>query len=145
VRPVSPKQRKLYDEHMPARRAFLNEFAYRCAICGACGDPEGISSHAVHVHEIVNGPNRMRAFGRREAWLPACNLCNGGVLTDKSIWPYAAQLMVKLELDPEWFSLKVINELFAPKDHPNPPQRITADDVLACIVKRNQLQRGYGG
>jgi hypothetical protein len=116
---------------MPARRAFLEEFGYRCAVCGIS------DCFTVNVHEIVGGPNRMRAFGRREAWLPACNVCNGGVLTDKTLWPFAAQLVLKLEIDPQYFSLAVINELFAPKDHPNPPQRITAEDILNEIVKRN--------
>lgn len=126
---------------MPARRAFLEEFYHRCAICGLAGIGDGPGG--VNVHEIVGGPNRMRAFGRREAWLPACNVCNSGVLTNKQLWPFVSQLLVKLELDPEYFSLAVINELFAPQDHPNPPQRITADDILAAIVKRNMENQSH--
>jgi hypothetical protein len=142
VRRVSPKQAKAYREHGPARDGFLADMEYRCVVCGKAGHPDVVyqdGPFAVHVHEMTPGPNRMKAFGRREAWLPACNVCNGDALTDRKLWPLAEQLVLKIECDPEWFSIEVINEILAP------PGRlvhvVTAEEVLARIVERRKRER----
>lgn len=109
----------------------------RCAICGGTGNGTG----GVHVHEIIGGPSRMRAFVERAAWLPACNPCNGDALTDRTAWPLAKQLAIKLELDPQWFDLDAINALIAVAGHPNPPRAITADDVLRELIAMKSAER----
>lgn len=129
MKPRSKKQAHLYGSHGPERNLFLHEFDHQCAICGARG--VGL----VHVHEIIGGPSRMRAFVERAAWLPACNVCNCDRLTDRIEWPIAKQLAIKLELDPEWFDLDKICELIAVKGHPNPPRAVTAADVLDELRK----------
>lgn len=122
------KQAAAYKEHGPARDAFLEEFEYRCLIPG-CYSGEGVA-----VHEITNGHFRMRAFGVRAAWLPACGVCNCHRLTDKSAFPIARQLAVKLLIDPNYFLLDTIREIVRVEGRPL-PVLVTEGEVLAEVRK----------
>lgn len=102
------------------RQAFLELFP-RCARCGDGG---------VSVHEIIGGSNRMRAFQTRALWLPACGPCNCDDFTNHEQWPIARQLLLKLIVDPEFFSIAEANRILAPEGARIIPQAITADDVL---------------
>lgn len=133
MKPRSRKQAATYREYGPVRNAFLSEHNYRCSNCGRGG---------ASVHEICNGPNRMRAFGRREAWLALCWTCNSGEFTNKQLWPYSRQLWLKLTSDPEYFNLDVINEILAPKGCDNPPQVVSAADVLEHARRAYAHNRG---
>lgn len=128
----SKKQRAAYDEHREAREDFLAEYQWTCAVCNHRG--------VVHVHEITNGPNRMRGFGERAAWLPACNVCNCDVLTDKLREPLAKQLARKLLLDPAYFNLGKIRLIFGIEGRPVPVV-VTEAEVLEAarllLIERN--------
>lgn len=131
----SSKNQALYNKYGPARNDFLL-ISWRCAVCGVTSSAAPLS-----VHEICNGPNRMRAFVRRESWLATCWDCNSNILTDKLVWPIARQCAIKLLVDPEYFSLDVINEILAPEGHKNPPQVVSAADVLPYV--KELLEDGY--
>lgn len=125
----SKKQQALYDLHGPERRQYLETFP-RCAICGAS---------STGVHEMTNGPYRMKAFGLRAAWLATCSHCNCFVLTDKKAWPLVEQMATKFEVDPEYFDIDAINEILAP------PGRVvhvvTASEILEVLRKRRFKQK----
>ena len=109
------------------RNQFLTEHPH-CAVCGAFGG-------VVSVHEMTPGKNRMRAFQRRELWLPACYVCNCNILTDREKWPLPAQLALKLALDPRYFSLDVVNEVLAPEGAKVVPEAVSASDVLFWVQR----------
>lgn len=110
-----------YKEHGPMRRTMERD----ARGCWWCGTTEGLACH-----EMLNGPNRMRAFGRRECLLVLCSHCNCNVFTDKKRFPLARQLAIKMLKDANHFDLDVIREVAAPEGCPNPPVLVTADDVL---------------
>lgn len=100
--------------------------------CAVCGGYEGLA-----VHEMTPGKNRMRGFGVRAAWLPACSNCNCNVLTSKADWPLPKQLALKLLIDPAWFSLFEIRKILAPEGAKTFPVVVTEEDVLVWM--RNLL------
>lgn len=106
MRRQSPKTAALYRKHGPERKAFVEEMG-RCAICRSILD--------LCCHEITNGPNRMKGFVDRAAWLCLCAQCNCHVITDKSEWPYERQLALKLLVDPEGFSFNRVQEILLPR------------------------------
>jgi len=64
------------------------------------------------VHEIASGTHsRPLAIADRSAWAAACSHCNCHLLTDKSKWPIARQLAVKLVYDPQHFDAARVNVL----------------------------------
>lgn len=125
MRRRSVKTAKLYKENKSARMAFVFEHGS----CWICGSVTGLC-----VDEICMGPNRLRAFPHREAWLCTCSLCNCNVTTDTGRWTLAHKLALKLEYDAAYFSIEAINRIMAPEGHPDPPQRVTAADVLEALI-----------
>ena len=123
------KQSEAYRTHEAAREAFLGEM-FECAIHG----PE-CRRWDISAHEMTPGKNRMRAFGVRAAWLPACGVCNCGVLRDNVIWPLAKQLALKLLIDPVYFDLILIRKILAPEGTPvdRLPIVVTEAEVLEYV------------
>lgn len=119
MRRQSPKTAAIYRKHGPERKAFVEKMG-RCAICRSILD--------LCCHEITNGPNRMRGFVERAAWLCLCAHCNCHVVTDRLQWPLEKQLALKLLVDPEYFSLCKIEEILAPR-------RFESDRVLDFVVE----------
>lgn len=120
-------QAAAYRLHGPERRDFLEKF-WTCAVCGSCA--------GVDVHEMTPGKNRMRAFGVRAAWLPACAVCNCDRLTDKTEWPLARQLALKILVDPAYFNLTEIRRILAPDGTPidKLPIVVTGAEILEQVV-----------
>jgi hypothetical protein len=58
------------------------------------------------------------------------------------MWPLARQLALKALLDPLFFDLDKINEILAPAGCPNPPKRVTAEEVLYWIVNDTVFIKG---
>lgn len=125
MRRQSLKTAALYRKHKAERQGFIFEYGS----CWICGSVTGLC-----VDEICMGPNRLRAFPHREAWLCTCALCNCNVTTDTARWTLPLKLALKLDNDPAHFSIAKINEILAPDGHPNPPQRVTAAEVLDALI-----------
>lgn len=130
MRARSSKQAALYRKLYPERIEFLYEMG-RCAVQGLNCD----GCYGVAVHEMCRGKNRMRAFGVRAAWLPACGPCNTGDLDDATAWPLAKQLALKLLIDPRYFDLTAIRQILAVDGTPieRLPVVVSEADVLAAL------------
>lgn len=122
LRPRSKKRAKLMREVSQDRLDFVAEFG-RCCVCGSIED--------LHVHEIASGPAREAALSERCAWLPACDYCNGEVLTDHSKWSIEKQLARKALIDPEHYDRRRVNELRG-----RAPEAISEIDVIKAAWNR---------
>lgn len=101
----SKKQAAIYRQWSPKRRYWLQGFSH-CFVCGYT---------STEVHEIFNGPLRMKAFVEPAAWLAVCTDCNQNRLTDKKEFPIERQLGLKLYNDPGHFDLAKCREIIAPR------------------------------
>lgn len=102
MRYQSKKQRDLYDSARQSRRNYL-----LChPVCAVCRE-----TWASEVHEVTNGPSRMKGFVEPAAWLSVCTRCNQDVLTDKNAWPLARQLACKMVRDPANYNLRAVCEI----------------------------------
>ena len=101
----SKKQAAIYREWSPKRRLWLQAFP-QCFICGYS---------STEVHEIFNGPLRMKAFVVQAAWLAVCTDCNQNELTNKKAYPIERQLAYKLHHDHWSFDLAKCREIIAPR------------------------------
>ena len=117
MRRQSPKTAAIYRKHGPERKAFVEQMGC-CALCGNTLD--------LCCHEITNGPNRMKGFVERAAWLCLCSLCNCHNVTDRLEWPLEKQLALKLIVDPAGFSLTAIQNILAPR-------LVIVEDVLRYL------------
>lgn len=124
MRNRSPKMAAIYKAHAGMRRELIR-WAEGCYHCGAT---DGLACH-----EMLNGPNRMRAFGRVECLLVLCPRCNCDLFTNKRDFPLERQLAIKLLKDPANFDPRVIREVAAPEGCPNPPGLFYESDILRWI------------
>lgn len=123
LRKRSKKMAATYREWGPARKAFLEEMQY-CCVCG---------QDAKCVDEICRGAYRMTAFVKREAWLPACNICNTGCLTDNALYPREHKLALKALCDPLHYSIEVIRDIMDPRP-------VDSDEVVMWIIREYALR-----
>jgi hypothetical protein len=119
----SAKTAALYREWTPIRLDFLAEFNHQCCNCGGYG---------ASVHEILNGPYRMRAFVVRATWLPLCGVCNCDIFTDKKQWPLEKQLALKSLVDPQSHDLAAVQTILLPR-------RFAAADVAKYVRQLKRL------
>ncbi len=83
------------------------------------------------VHEIANGPTRLRCLDKPFGVLCTCWYCNSNILTDKKTWPVSRQLWALRRSRPQDYSL----EKYLAEFHPNAPQAITQEEVDAWDKK----------
>jgi len=113
---LSGKTRDRLAEARPVREALVAK-AGKCYICGAfpgCRNGRMSELNQLAVHEIANGPLRMKAIDKPFATLVVCWHCNGE-LNDKSVWPVARQLAVLQAKSPDDYDLVAFNYLANPK------------------------------
>ncbi len=94
---------------------------------GAC-DMCGMAGFGHHVHEIASGTaGRPLALSQRCAWLLLCYQCHEEI-HDKSKWPIARQLLLKMECDPSFYDRIKVNTLRGRQ-----PETITQSEVMAFM------------
>lgn len=101
----SKKQAAAYRKYRAIRGAYCEEFP-QCMWCNVRGTA---------VHEILNGPYRMKAFGEPATWLALCSVCNCDVFTDKLAWPWERQLALKFLIDPTRMDLEKVGGILSPR------------------------------
>lgn len=99
---VSAKRRKVNRAQKPGLDEYREKFP-DCQIV-TC------RNSATQIHEITNGPSRIRGRGERAAILHVCHWCNQD-LCDKGRYPLAVQLAHKLLSDERGFNLSRVLEV----------------------------------
>jgi len=127
MRRVSKKTAKLLAAAKPIRKAMVAA-AGQCEICGTSPQKRKypISDlNVLCVHEIANGPDRLKCIDKHYGTLVLCFHCNGNVVTNKKIWPEARQLALLQHRRPEQYNLAAYNMMV----NPRAPRRIEQHEV----------------
>jgi len=128
MRKISIKRKEIVRQAAAFRKTLMKTVG-RCEICSASREnphrnlPPAMS--ALCVHEIANGPDRMKALDKPFAVLCLCWKCNSMSVMNKKDWPQSRQLAILLKSRPNDFDLTAFNNLV----NPNAPNRITIDEV----------------
>jgi hypothetical protein len=75
----------------------------------------------------------MTAFVKREAWLPACGICNTGSLADNKMYPRERKLALKALCDPLHYNVEVIRDIMKPRP-------VDSDEVVDWICKEYAIK-----
>lgn len=123
----STKTQAREEEAKPERRLMVHEGGNRCWICNTTPTRRKYPIRDLNnicVHEIANGPHRLKALDKRHSTLILCWNCNQNVVTG---WKETRQLALLMSVRPEWYDLAAHNNLV----NPNAPRRIEQHEVDA--------------
>ena len=135
MRRMSEKARKVYAEAKPIRDALRAEVK-RCECCGRKESDRFRGNF--DVHEILNGPLRMKTLGERCSLLVVCRECHDervhGSTTLSASGRAAFQLALLLRSRPNDFDLERFNWL----RNPNAPNFVVVEQVNDQLKGLNQ-------